>query len=176
MSEMYLFIYIIRHNMMVAGYIKPKSLKEFMYGDGIFAYFSLCFVTRPKRKQIVFSAHDISQQQDYGGEGFRRWTGVVERWELDYIGGSERVSRSVECQLRKQESPTDPKRPIIHFSRSFFILHCIKRNTYIAVSTDDNNILRFHLCVYCIFTNWQSVSKWYIFYFRHFFFICFVKN
>jgi len=73
---------------------------------------------------------------------FGRRTGVVERWELDYIRVwiGEGVAPRWMSIARKQERPTDPKRPIIHFSRSVFILHRITY-AYIEVSTDDNTIL-----------------------------------
>lgn len=44
----------------------------------------------------------------------------------------KRVSCRVECQLRKRESPTDPKRPIIHFSQLF---HFISRNHIQSIPT-----------------------------------------
>lgn len=108
----------------MVGYIKPEFLQEFIRRRYFCVFFPM-LCDGVEAKQIVFSAHVTFPSGGTAGRWHDRRRGVVQRWELDYIGGSERVSRCVECQLRKQESPTDPKRPIIHFSHSFFILYRI---------------------------------------------------
>lgn len=116
------------------GVYKPNSRKVYDV-DGISMFFfffriiSSVFRRRRRRReeQIVFS-HNISQRPDlHRSPGvpvpMNRGVWVRGPRELDYTVGSEiRVSRYVECQLRKQESPRGPEEdadPIIHFSRLF---------------------------------------------------------
>jgi len=136
---------------------KHNTVTLFLYFVYVYIYLRVCVSERVffasaycdgiEVKINCFLARDISQRWDCSkrerpmvvvGEGRRR-ANTKEGFESENWITSGRVSRCVECQLRKQESPTKPEEARYSL---FFVLSSTSRNhtpryTRTSASFDD---------------------------------------
>lgn len=136
------FIYLFIFDIILRA-VTDIRIQEFMSYclytrcDFTFAYFFAAQLCDGAKTNCFLGPRDISQRRRdavgrYGSSGR---TGVVQRWELDYIGADRKGCLSaLNVNCKKQESPMRTEEAHYSlFSQLFSILRTVYTHTYICI-------------------------------------------